>query len=73
METKLTLLDLHLTFYQGRMPYKVPYREYHDCGEEYNVERREKGSNFIFSIILRLPGRISSGEGNDNFWEENQV
>ena len=30
--------------------------------EEYNVEKREKRSNFIFPIILRLLARISSGE-----------
>ena len=38
-------------------------RKYHGCGEEYNVEKREKaGSNVIFPIILKLMGRISSGE-----------
>ena len=37
-------------------------REYHGCGEEYNVEKRERGSNIIFPIILRLLERISSGE-----------
>ena len=50
-------------------------REYHGCGAEYNVVKREKGSNIIFPIILRLLGRISSGEegmGDGNFWEENQ-
>ena len=36
-------------------------RECHGCGEENNVEKREKGSNIIFPIILRLLGRISSG------------
>ena len=35
-------------------------REYFGCGEEYNVENRE--SNIIFPMILRLFGRISSGE-----------
>ena len=37
-------------------------REYHGCGEEYNVEKMERGSNSVFSIILRLLGKISSGE-----------
>ena len=37
-------------------------REYHGCGEEYNVEKRERGSIIIFPIRLRLLGRISSGE-----------
>ena len=37
-------------------------REYHGCGEEYNVEKREKKSNIIFRKILRLLERISSGE-----------
>ena len=37
-------------------------REYHGCGEEYNVEKRERGSNIIFPIIMRQLGRISSGE-----------
>jgi len=26
-------------------------RIYHGCGEEYNVEKRERGSNIIFPII----------------------
>jgi len=37
-------------------------KEYQDCGEEYYIEIRERGSNIIFPIILRLLGRISSGE-----------
>ena len=36
-------------------------REYHGGGEEYNVEKSERGNNIIFPIILRLLGRISSG------------
>ena len=36
--------------------------EYHGCGEEYNGEKRERVSNIFFPIILRLLGRISSGE-----------
>ena len=30
-------------------------------GEEYNMHKRERGSNIICPIILRLLGRISSG------------
>ena len=37
-------------------------REYHGFEEEYNVEKRNRGSNIIFPIISRLLGRISSGE-----------
>ena len=37
-------------------------RKYHGCGEEYNQEKRERGSNIIFPKILRLLERISSGE-----------
>ena len=37
-------------------------REYHGCGEEYNILIREMGCNIIFPIILRLLGRISSAE-----------
>ena len=37
-------------------------REYHGCGEEYNVEKRKIGSNIIYPIIIRLLGRISSEE-----------
>ena len=36
-------------------------REYHGCWEEYNKEKRERGSNMIFPLILRLLGRISGG------------
>ena len=35
-------------------------REYHCYGEKYNSEKRERGSNNFFHLILRL-------------WEENQV
>ena len=45
--------------------------KYHGCGEEYHMEKRERGSNIIFPIILRRLGRISNGE-DGNFWEENQ-
>ena len=37
-------------------------REYHYCGEENIVVKRERVSNIIFPIILRLLGKISSGE-----------
>ena len=40
-------------------------REYHGCGEEYNIEKRKRGSNIIFPIML---GRISSGEGDGICW-----
>ena len=30
--------------------------------KEYNKVKRERGSNIVFPIILRLLGRISSGE-----------
>ena len=46
-------------------------REYHGCGEEYNVEK--KGSNITFPIILRQFGRIAceeEGKGK-KFGEEN--
>ena len=34
--------------------------EYHVC-REYNVEKRESGSNIIFPILLNLLGRVGSG------------
>ena len=34
-------------------------KKHHGCEEEYKVEKRE---NIVFSIILSLLGRISSGE-----------
>ena len=37
------------------------------------MEKKERGSNIMFPIILRLLGRISSGEGDGNFGEENKV
>ena len=48
--------------------YKVPYSSCEEekgilCGEEYNVEKRERGSNIIFLIILKLLGRISREAG----------
>ena len=47
-------------------------REYHGCGEEYNMEERVRGTNIIFIIILRLLGRISSEEKDGNFGEKCQ-
>ena len=44
-------------------------REYHGSGEEYDVKRE---SNIIFSLKLRLLGRISSGKGDGHFLEESQ-
>ena len=37
-------------------------REYHGCGEEFNMEKRKRVSNTIFPMILRLLERISSVE-----------
>ena len=34
-------------------------------------EKQESGSNIIFSVILRLLGRISRGEGEGSLGEEN--
>ena len=45
--------------------------KYYSCGLEHNVEKMERGSNIIFPIILRLLGRISSGEEDGNVLEEN--
>ena len=51
--------------------YKVPHspllevmtrgKEYHGCGEEYNMEKRERGIDDL-PYKLRLLGRILSGE-----------
>ena len=35
------------------------------------MEKRERGSNMIFPKILRLFGKISIGEEDGNFGEEN--
>ena len=37
-------------------------REYHVCWEEFNVEKKENGKHYHLPLILRLFGRISSGE-----------
>ena len=39
-------------------------REYHGFGKEYNVGKRERGNNIIFPKMLRLLGRISRREDN---------
>ena len=59
--------------------YQVVMRgmEYHGCGEDYNVEKREKGSNVIFPIILRLWRRISRQVGKRGrlrkFWGRKSI
>ena len=55
------------------VPYSTPVGEeyqvlkegrvYHVCGEEYNVDKIDRGSKIIFSVILRLFERTSSGKG----------
>ena len=45
-------------------------------GKNINVDIRERGSNIMFTKILRLLRRISrggKGEGDRNCWEEYQV
>ena len=37
-------------------------REYHGCGEENHMEKRERGSNIIFTIIFRLLGNLGCWE-----------
>ena len=37
-------------------------REYHGCGEEYNLDKKERGSIIIFPVILRMFERISRRE-----------
>ena len=36
------------------------------------MEKRERESIIIFPILLRILGRISGGEGDGKFGEENQ-
>ena len=45
-------------------------RESHGCWEEYSVYKRERGSNIIFPLMLRLRGRILSGKEDGNFGDE---
>ena len=47
-------------------------REYHCCGEEYNM-KRGIGNYIIFPLILQLLERISSGEkgnGTEISWKK---
>ena len=47
-------------------------REYHGCKEEYNVEKREAGSNIILQcniVAVRKNIKWVKGEGNGNFGE----
>ena len=44
--------------------------KYHGCGEKYNVEKRERGSNITFPIILRLFG-MEEGKNGEKFGQEN--
>ena len=41
-------------------------RDYHGCGEDYNVGKRERGGNIIIPIVMRLLGKISRGKGDGN-------
>ena len=46
-----------------------------DACKEYNVDKRVRGSNVIFSVTCQQLGRISSGvegKGTENVGEENQ-
>ena len=50
-------------------------REFNGFWEEYHMGKKVRGSNIICSIILRLMGRLSSGEegkGTEYFGEEHQ-
>ena len=49
-------------FYRGRISSCKEGREYHGCGEEYTVEKREWGSNII-SYIFEAVGKIKWGKG----------
>ena len=58
--------------------YKVsfPYKFIKFVGEKNIIEKREKGSNIIFPIILRLLGRMSSGEkgkGTEIYWKKIEI
>ena len=45
-------------------------REYHVCGEEYNIKKSERGSNIILYLIHLIYNINTVGGGN--FGEENQ-
>ena len=47
-------------------------RKYLGRGEEYNVEKSERGSNIIFPVTLRLLGRILNRKEDGTFKEENK-
>ena len=48
-------------------------RKYHGCGEEYNVEKMERGNNIIFPNILRLFGRYKVDKKTKILCQKNQV
>ena len=51
-------------------------KKYHGCGEKHNVEKRERGSNIIFPLILGLLRRISSreeGKGTEILWKKIEI
>ena len=58
-----------IKFFGGRKSSCEKGKENHCCREEYNVQKRERGSNIILLIILRLLGKR---EGDGKFGEENQ-
>ena len=43
--------------------------EYYGCGEEYNMEKMERGRNIIFPLIEGVEKNIKwgKGEGDGNF------
>ena len=47
---------------RGRISSCGKERDYHGCGVDFIVEKREQESNFISPVTLRLLGRISSRE-----------
>ena len=50
-------------------------REYHGCGEEYNVEKKRKGKQYHLSYNIWAFGKNikwEKREGDGNFGEENQ-
>ena len=50
-------------------------REYHGCGEEYNV-KKGKGEAISSSLVLMAVGKnikCERGKGDGNFGEENQA
>ena len=45
---------------------------YQGCVEKYNVEKREMESNHLFPLIIRMLGRISSGEEAGIFYQKRE-